>query len=236
MTRLETIAARIDSLARHPGAVQVFGAEARHYGHSFRRRTVTLDELSELETRLGVNLPPEYQSLVTLVGCNVGPYYGMLGPSGLLEEFADVGTLTDENGDPAREFLITRTALEQHLREGTAHIPTSGAWHGCVPVCFQGCQFWSMLVTTGEFMGTVWDVASYGDCDDQWIPACRPPGIVSGTIKIKHLELSALPKPPTLLQWYEGWLERVESDLALLRPDPLIRRLLNKFSRPSRPM
>jgi hypothetical protein len=230
MHHIEQIGLRIEALARHPRASQVFGAESRHSGHGFRRHKVAAVEVVDLEARIGVALPREYKELMATVGGHVGPYYGLFTPQAMLKEIADVATFLEDGAEPAnpaRDFPITRPMLEDFRNNGGPYIPGRWPADGCVPVCFQGCQFWSVLVTGGEFTGTVWDVACYEDAKGQWLPARRPPGIVLGPLQ--HADLPELPAPPTLLQWYEGWVERVESDLAQWKRPPLWRRLGRSF-------
>jgi hypothetical protein len=218
---IRNIANRLDNIVRQPGAAQVFGAQgSTRFGHHFERSFVKPTDLSRLETRLGVHLPTDYREHLMKVGSNVGPYYGLYSPDQMIEEIADGETESFLENEapptPSRHFPIYKENLVSFLRavaEGSHPAYIKGRWpsDGCVPICYQGCTFWTALVTAGEFIGSVWDVACYEGWDGQWIPAQRAPGILDVETKAK---LPALSSPPTFLEWYEAWLERVEVDLA----------------------
>lgn len=232
LASIEQIAQRVRELSRRPGAIEIFGAEDDRFGHKFQRNLVSPESLASLEATLGVKLSSEYRDVLMKIGPKVGPYYGMYRPDEILKEI-DENIRFLEDGmtvpDPAKAFPVQTKDLKDLLRrvaEGSDKAYIEGTWpaDGCVPICFQGCQFWSTLVTAGEFIGTVWDVAWYENHDGQWTPARRPPGILS--LK-PHVELPQLPMPPTLFQWYEGWLERVEADIANYKPPSIIGTIRN---------
>lgn len=215
MTSVESIAKRIRKISDHPAALRVFGARSavRPFGHSFKMNTHNATELSALESHLGVSLPLEYIQLLTMVGSSVGPYYGLYSPNQMIEEIADLSCGISPVS-PAKSFRISREDLDDlsvRIAQDSdlRYIDCPWPSDGCVPICFQGCTFWTALVTAGEFTGSVWDVARFKGYEGQWVPARRAPGIVS----IKGPELPALPTPPTLAEWYMAWLERIEDDV-----------------------
>ena len=94
------------------------------------------------------------------------------------------------------------------------------------PNLFSRLHIRTALVTAGEFVGTVWDVACYQGWDGWWVPARRAPGILG---RKHHKPLPDLTSPPTFLQWYEAWVERVEVDVADFKAPSLFERLRKKF-------
>ena len=214
MTLLQDIQRKVAALKQRPRSSEIFGAEK----HRFRLRPHSSEELALLELRVGVKLPDCYRQLLTEVGSGAGPYYGVYSADELLQNYARLQTYLDEvqpKPNSAKDFVFHRhDAAEVELRLlARAQQPwLSAPWptDGCVPICFQGCQYWTALVTAGDFTGTVWDVACYEGWDGQWIPARRAPGILALKTITKLPELSS---PPGLIEWYEAWLERVETDL-----------------------
>jgi hypothetical protein len=215
MIELQDIQRRVAALNHRPGSSEIFGAEK----HRFRLRPHSPKEVARLELHLGVTLPDSYRQFLTEVGSGAGPYYGIYSPDELLENFARIQSYLDEEQprpNPSTEFAFNRhdaaetaTRLRDKVQE--PWLCLSWPTHGCVPICFQGCTYWSALITAGECAGTVWDVACYEGWNGQWSPARRASGLLNLKTKTKLLDLSS---PPTFLEWYEAWLERVEADLA----------------------
>jgi hypothetical protein len=156
---------------------------------------------------------------ITLTGA--GPYYGVWGLQPSVQWLRHLaGELATEEGievKPSRPFPLTREDLrdvERKVREQSRH-PWTGAKypnHGCLPICHQGCLFWSVLVLQGAFAGKVWDVCNPTGHRGQWYPARRPPG--SPFVRDPAWKaLPPLPGPPTFVGWYSGWVERCLLDL-----------------------
>jgi hypothetical protein len=155
------------------------------------------------------------------MGHGAGPYYGLWSPA---ESLAELQGLSEdyeaEMGMPIRpdeSFPLTADdlrAIEARIVAGDTSPAAEGVWpcSGCLPICHQGCTFWSVLVLTGEFAGRVWDVACFMGFDGQWLPARRPPGMVGAGMPHPR-ELPPLPRPPTFGEWYAGWIERCLTDL-----------------------
>lgn len=81
-----------------------------------------------------------------------------------------------------------------------------------MPICEQGCTYWSVLILTGEFAGRVWDLDnSVGYCGE-WKPAVRPPGWLELGLPHRR-ELPPLSRPPTFGEWFESWIEQCLTDL-----------------------
>jgi hypothetical protein len=222
--QIQDILLRIERLANQPATSEVFGAWERQFGHHFERSAVSREDLAKIETRLGLSLPVDYCELLRAVGSKIGPYYGLFSPEMMIREIADLTFPEDGKpaSNPAKDFPISsHDLIDLHGRaqkgSDVSYINSMWPSDGCVPICFQGCQSRTALVTAGEFSGTVWDVACYEGWNGAWVPARRAPGILA--LKPQKA-LPDLPSPPTLLQWYEAWLERVEVDVCHRSTDP----------------
>ncbi|GAA4553113.1 SMI1/KNR4 family protein [Amycolatopsis samaneae] len=176
-------------------AFAVFGAD----GHGYRSRPLSGTEIAAVEAALGVALPPGYRDFLCRVGAGAGPYYGLLGMADLVTE--------PEDRDPAGDFPFTRADADRLHREWRDWLrePDSGGGPaaaaamespGCIAIGRQGCAGQSMLVTTGELAGSVWD-----NWEDTWRPARNPTG-VSG-LPLAPVYLGPV---PDFLAWYDGWL------------------------------
>ncbi len=167
-----------------------------------------------------MKLPDSYRQFLEEVGSGAGPYYGIYSADELLENLARIQTYLDEEQprpSPAQNFAFSRrdaAEVELRLREKSQQPWLSAPWptDGCVPICFQGCTYWTALITTGECAGTVWDVACNQGTDGEWLPARRPPAKLD-----RRQPLPAIPCPPSFLDWYEGWIDQVEADCPIPR-------------------
>ena len=85
---------------------------------------------------------------------------------------------------------------------------------GCIPICFEGCSFWTFIVTAGDLVGSIWShCADWYDEDDPtlegWNLAPQPPGIRLDRILRCQ---PALSPAPTFLEWYGAWLYQSITD------------------------
>lgn len=212
----------------------MFGA-GRTEGHRFDLTLHSPDQIALLEEQLGIRLPDDYTQLLMETGSGAGPYYGLWTPGKILAEIDTWARIRlKEGGVPPRtnapfpfrqsdaNEICSRQKIDPEEDLGRATFPADGG----IPICCQGCTSFSVLVTAGEQIGRVWSVNSDGWPKAEWRPGVRPPGFLSGLRKdgsqagfgepdkgFIPKRLSAIPMPPTLLQWYESWLERVETDL-----------------------
>jgi hypothetical protein len=84
------------------------------------------------------------------------------------------------------------------------------AWptDGCIPICHEGCSFYTFLVTAGDLVGSMWShtAESYNEDDqtqESWNLAPQPPGI---RLDRRPRNLPALSPAPSFLEWYGAWL------------------------------
>jgi hypothetical protein len=204
-------------LSRRDPDRKVFGAKQ----HQYRNTPVEERVLCEIEAELGVQLPAAYRDFLVNVGTGAGPYYGVWGPTEGLAEVRDLAVdYAADKGtqvNPASPFpLTTRDLLGIELRIA-ADDKAPWAEHdwpcsGCLPICQQGCTFWSVLVLAGEFSGTVWDLNHAVGYTGQWRPAFRPPGWWNIGMP-QPRKLPRLASPPTFQEWFAGWVDRCLADL-----------------------
>lgn len=180
-------------------------------------------------------LPKEYAGLLIGTGSGAGPCWGLWEPGKILAEIEMWnGIRQKEDGvlpNPSSPFpfrqsdadeICSRKQIDPAEDLGRATFPCDG----CIPICNEGCTFFSVLVTSGEQLGRVWSVNSDGWPKAEWRPGAGPPAWRPGPLldgsyapsgaperQFSPRFLPSPPRPPTFLQWYESWLERVEIDL-----------------------
>jgi hypothetical protein len=212
---LRSIYERLQSLKKKDRRHAIFGSPK----HLYRNHPVSEIDLMVFESRCAVSLPKTYRDFLRYIGPGGGPYYGLWSLKQIREELEMLQKDSEPSWDIRKTvgapFPLTQTDVERiqaMIQAGEKHPFLNLEWPvtGCLPICHQGCSYWSLLVTTGEFAGCVWDVDAY-DSNGSWLPGRRAPGIVNG--KIQPTSLADLAQPPTFIQWFEGWLERSFVDL-----------------------
>jgi len=209
---------RLAELRRRDPEFRVFGASM----HLYDSKQVSMPEVARFEEAVGASLPPEYRKFLLNVGYGAGPYYGIWGPNGSLTEFQPLARdYESEHGghaSPAVDFPLSASdmrKIEAELAAGIKLTPIDHDWpcSGCIPICHQGCTFWTVLVLRGEFIGRVFDVANFVGYSGEFLPARRPPGLIR-LHPPKPRELPPIPSPPTFREWFAAWIERCLTDLA----------------------
>ena len=218
---------RIAAIAKRADSDQVFGVfGAGEWGHRFEVALHSPEQMVLFEEQLGVRLPEEYVHLLTETGSGAGPYYGLFSPGKVLAEIETLNATLGKEGrklpSAADPFPFRQRDADEMSARGTIEAAGKAVWlaDGCIPICCHGCTFFTALVTAGELRGTAWSVNDDGEVA-QWWPGGRPPGLLGeGSFEsgrfvptFKPRALPTIPSPPTLLQWYESWLERIETDL-----------------------
>jgi hypothetical protein len=182
---------------------------------------VSESDVATCEQELGCALPEDFRRFLMEVGAGAGPYYGVWGlqPSVAWLQHLAAELVTEEGIEikPSQPFPLTG----EHLRdiEGKIRAQSNHPWaaatypnHGFLPICHQGCTFWSVLVLEGEFAGKMWDVGNHTAQRGQWRPARRHPDFLFSRDPARKA-LPPLPATPTFVDWYSGWLERCLLDL-----------------------
>ncbi len=166
--------------------------------HLYRSRPQDEADIAAVEAELGVEIQGDYRDFLTRVGAGAGPYHGLLTMAELRDWAEDMKL--------AGEFPFTRAdahRVHQELQDwqpGFAHdwfkgIEVRKDLPGCIAISEQGCTGFTMLVTTGELAGTLWDMDEWG-----WMPARAPS---SGIPRGKPIDLGPT---PTFIPWYDAWL------------------------------
>lgn len=191
---------------------------------SRRGARVPIAELESIETALGVSLPQEYRDFLLSVGSGDRPYYGLWSPAKAFSELRELAEEYEQDEGrrihAAAPFPITSVDLDDidtRLTAGAASVWIEREWpcDGCLPIGEQGCTLYFVLVLAGELRGTVFDCNHMIGYTAEWLPARRPAGIVK--LGFNALELPRMPRPVTFRQWVEGWVERCQWDLGLLK-------------------
>jgi hypothetical protein len=104
--------------------------------------------------------------------------------------------------------------VESRFAAGVRAVWVERDWpcDGCLPICEQGCTFYTVLALTGEFTGRVFDLNNAVGYCGEWLPARRPPGWREFGMPHPR-ELPRLPSPPTFGEWFSAWVERCVTDL-----------------------
>jgi hypothetical protein len=213
---IEWIKHNLEYLASLDKKYWVFGAQT----HQYNSYPLSNDEIVSFEGELGVRLPEDYRQVLLEIGYGAGPYYGLYSPKEILRELREPHFSGGGTGmpDPSNPFPFSREQADdcyQTMGEGRqalfgADWPTDG----CIPICTEGCSFYTFLVTSGELAGSLWSHCSDWDNEDDpylevWNLAPKPPGIRLD--RIPKWE-AALSPSPSFLEWYGAWLERSITD------------------------
>ena len=195
---------------------RVFGAKKHNYINS----PETEQNIYSFEKKIGVQLPKDYRDFLLNIGPSAGPYYGLYTIDEILNEFNDLWQeFKSEYGSapkPFNIFPINLNDLNKAIDESNGCINIIEKKYpldGCIPIAFQGCTFWSLLILTGDFEGKVWDVANYVGFDGQYLPARVAPSIVIDRKKKDYPEHPVIFYPPSFTNWYTGWLNHCILDI-----------------------
>ena len=194
----------IEALSKLDARRSCFGSPS----HRFQLRPVTLAEVRAFEEFCGINLPEDYRDYLLEVGFGAGPYHGLLNFGRIREELQMIyETYDEEYGGhqlPANEFGL-ESAIDEALERGLPlqfRAPISSG--GFIPFCEQGCEFLTVLVTTGKFRGRVFDTTDFAIYGSLWSAAKSPPGVV--TKGQGSAVDDKMPILPTFTEWAEAWI------------------------------
>lgn len=198
----ESIRRRLARLRYFDRRFAVFGAN----GHRYRRRRVTEADLRVFEAAIGTRLPEDYRDHLIAVGSGIGPYYGLMHPSESLREFESTAEVFDaidrSRPSPARPFPIDHRPCEHQSL--AMKYPCDGA----IVIADHGCTSQSVIVTSGQLVGTIWDVEFPVIPDGSYTPSVYPPGIAR-KFSVRQFQEA----PPSFMTWYAAWLDRSLRDV-----------------------
>jgi hypothetical protein len=187
----------LGKLRDRDSGLQVFGASR----HRYQTKPATPEMMVNLSRRLRTWIPREYFQFMIEIGYGAGPYYGLLTPEEVLSYSRDKFRRPMPNAD--RLFPFRRNAfIENHgnfSSNETLKLVANFPCDGAIVICHHGCTGFSVLVTSGEFAGTVWN-AGYSD----------PQFCVYAPARTKANQLNnASPGGPlSFSEWYKDWLDQ----------------------------
>ncbi|MFF5228155.1 SMI1/KNR4 family protein [Dactylosporangium sp. NPDC000521] len=134
---------------------------------------VTVEDLDAVEARLGVALPGEYRAFMLAFGAELeSGWGGLLRPSRLPGVNRPDTTASFEH--VRRPFTmvdgICASMYDQHEDEDECLVD------GALIIAEHGCTFCTIMVVTGEHVGTVWknDWSRQGRQNEYtWLPSCN---------------------------------------------------------------
>ncbi len=218
---MDELKRKLERLSTLDHSGNVFGASL----HNYESHPVSDSELEQLEGELGVRLPADYRQFLQVIGYGAGPYYGLLGPKQILEaRIEESSEWPDLKTAPGRPFPFTREQAEECWRimgERRCGRLFGRTWpvDGCIPICFEGCSFYTLIVTAGDLAGNIWSSSRdpFGEDDDDFSFAYnlapRPPGNIHLPGSVVLGWEPALSPAPTFLEWYGAWLDQSLLDL-----------------------
>ncbi len=234
VSQIKDLKHKLNRIAERDHDHWVYGADV----HKYESHPLSDAEMEHFEAALGVRLPEDYRQFLPLVGYGAGPYCGLLSPGKILEKLAE-GDSKRPGPPPApgRPFPFSPDQVEDCYR---VKGDLSSGWlkertwpvDGCIPICFEGGPFYSLLVTTGDLAGSVWtsnkDAFSEGDEHHFYTfnLAPAPPGFIQPDkidpalskddilkVYIKNVWKPAFSPALTFLDWYSAWLDQCLADL-----------------------
>lgn len=172
----------------------LFGSSTHHY----KNHSVSNIEMIGFENKFGIQLPKNFKSFLNEIGYGAGPFYGIYSLNQIDSELSsNINDLKQEGIEvsPAKPFPFIqkdlgdlRLRIEKGEKSEVANLPVFEGTlpvDGCIPICHQGCTYWTYLIVNGELSGTMWDVSTDGV---YWIPSTGSADSI------------------TFEQWYKDWL------------------------------
>ncbi len=193
---------------------KVFGSNKHNY-ISIKCLRSSLDRFEE---KCHVEIPYDFRCFLSSVGHGAGPAYGLMGVGAISKDLVNKADFESRSHEfvPGAEFPLTRVDIEDSHRRHDADDDSSAIelpypQQGCMPICYHGCTYYTVLVTTGELCGTVLEFNEGGFYMPSFRPAART-DLGADRKKLPDLDPAA-----TFLDWYESWIERCIVDLGTKR-------------------
>jgi hypothetical protein len=205
-----SLAERYREVAKRDQKFEIFGAEK----YKYRPKKVSVDEIKEFELVIGCDLPEDYRQFLLDVGAGVGPYYGLWSFDEIREELNSIyDDYQDEYNVRARpcdpfELEETMFSTRISLKDDSKFMDAPRNPGGFLPICHQGCEYLTVLVTSGALRGWVFETSAFASIHSQWMTAKRPPGIVP-----RPETARPLPNDPSFSRWFRAWTENALNDL-----------------------
>ena len=219
---LSMIKTRLAKLRARDRRFRIFGSSH----HKYKSIPDSTDDLERMERLFALVLPSDYQRFLFEMGHGTGPYYGVLSLFGTESEIRECfdpyfqeEAEALENLSFSSPFPVLPIANGEKIERNQNIITNSESLrfvaefpcNGSIPICHHGSHKYTVIITTGRFKGSVWDMA-LDFSGSLWWSAKRPPGIVRHGYK--GVELPNLSPIPTFFEWYIGWLDQCDADLA----------------------
>lgn len=125
---------------------------------------------------------------------------------------AAVRALRESTSRPGTPFASEAFVLDlmEHPPRETEAFDAPGSPGGFIPICSQGCEYLTVMVTSGACAGRVFDVTAFATSSAAWRAAVRPPGIVEYPDLTSRI--LSFPKAPSFADWIHGWVEQCHAD------------------------
>ncbi|MER7007569.1 SMI1/KNR4 family protein [Dactylosporangium sp. NPDC000555] len=190
--RLADIAAE---LRRRDLDAQARGRPIGGGGYGPPSTPVTVKNLDAVEAQLGVALPAEYRAFMLAFGADLGQGWG-----GLVEprRLPGLNFARDEFAYVRRPFTMVDGACAGRYEHEDA---SDSLVDGALIIAEHGCTFRTIMVVTGDRVGTVWDndwSRQGGPHEYRWLPAGN------GSSYPRSRELVGA--PVMFLDWVEPWV------------------------------
>ncbi len=203
-TRLESIKSKLDKLKSIDRNFTIFGSSK----HKYVSQKVSVEEVENFEEKYNFTLPSEYREFIINIGIGAGPKYGLLSLQEIEKYITSAAEYYEQVINPAMDFEISIDDMKNYFsscrntREEIIHEDLSGL----IPICFEGCTYYSCIITAGEQMGYIWAM-------DEGKPARIVPAYNTSNIGF--------------YDWYENWLDLslrpgvIVNDPSVIPPDLL---------------
>jgi hypothetical protein len=159
--------------------------------HKYKSYPESNFKLEHLEGKLGVHLPKDFREFLLEVGSGAGPYSGLIDSDKILAELTDFAYVERSESirfpDASKPFPLYHEQAEKCFQimeeEQFASITTGWPVNGFIPICEEGCGYFTCLITAGELVGSLWSTNKYGEVENEnqmsWNLAPKPPGIIT---------------------------------------------------------
>lgn len=210
---------RFRELALLDTSRRIFGARSTvpGWGHGYEPHPVASEDLAAFESWSGGQLPADYRRYLLTVGFGPGPYYGLMSFKQVNDELKIISEDNAEefgtSGRPGDPFTLDAELTAAMASNANADTRIAGPRSpaGFMPICSQGCEFLTVMVTSGPHAGRVFTATAFATVGSTWVPAGRPPGVVE--YRQPNRTLPGFPLWPTFSQWVDGWLDQCFADL-----------------------